>query len=176
MKPPSLEDVISMILEDVSVLGNSFTSSQPETSGRRLLHTTASHTSPMRGRALRAHHLPHNRFIRPRHHRQLVEQDDPLGDLLDKLSISGGYDGSKIFFRFELDVSKQSISSLEEIIQKPLDLLKEVEFLKNLFPSAAGVGGTDSHFQLDTDISFAASAHVGVLGESIDLYDWSCVI
>ena len=154
-----------MLLEDVlteSVTGVPEASADPVGS-RRVLRSTLDTPLPRR-RALRAHHLPHNNYIRPRRlkQRRLVgtgEEDEQ--DLLDLIHIAGGFDGREISARFELDVSRQLVSSLDELIQKPLDLLNDVDFLKSILPSA---GGDELPVSLDANISLAASAHVGVLG------------
>ena len=72
----------------------------------------------------------------------------------------------RLYYRFKLDVSKQSIASLEELIQQPLKILNAgngVGFLKHLFPPTSGT--TALPFDFDVDISLSASAHIGVLGE-----------
>lgn len=65
-----------------------------------------------------------------------------------------------------MDVSKQNIASLDEIIQKPLELLNvetgDAEFLRNLFPSSSSAS-SDLPFDFDADISLSASAHFSVL-------------
>ena len=172
--PPTLEDVISLILEDV--LGESKAvaagSADVEVAGRRALHTIGKHPvlAKRRRRALRAHHLSHNRFTRPRrlgHHTRHLQATNALGDLMDAISITGGYEGSLLFLRVELDLSKQSILEKDALIEKPLDLLSEVDFLTDLF-GGSGSGGIAG--SIDADISFSASAHVGVLGKLAQLH------
>ena len=158
---PTIERVISMLLEDVLSEGVSDTVESSPERLRRTLRSTKDSPMPRR-RALRAHHLPYNNYHRPRRLMQpRLEDDEEKSNLMDFLSVTGGYDGEMIFARFELDVSKQFVTSFDELIQKPLDLLNEIDFLKNILPSS----GTDkSPVSLDTNVSLAANAHVGVLG------------
>lgn len=178
-KPPTLEDVISMILEDI--LGESdavaSASSAQTTERRRMRHVPGtshldthhngrpSALSNGRRRALRAHHLPYNRFKRPRRlgHKHRHLSSDSAGDLIDAISVEGGYDGVSVFFRLELDVSKQAVSSLGAMLETPLDLLSEVDFLTQLFDDS----GSGSPLNIVTDISLSASAHLSVRGKSI---------
>ena len=100
---PKLEDVIAMVLEDVSVIGGLFSTSSTASSRRRSLRAASAHPLQTRRRALRAHHLPYNRFIRPR--RMSTEQrrladEDTSSDLIDDISVTGGYDGKMIFVRY----------------------------------------------------------------------------
>ena len=150
-----------MVLEDVLNEGVSDTAESSPERLRRTLRSTKDSPIPRR-RALRAHHLPHNNFIRPRRLTEhLSDIDEEKNDLMDFLSVTGGYDGEMIFARFELDVSKQIDGSLDDLIQKPLDLLNGTDFLKHMLPD---LGADTSPVSLNTDISLAASAHVGVLG------------
>lgn len=185
-KGPTLEDVISLILEDI--LGQASDTSASTTVRRhRALHehrtaravsSSSAHTTIRRGRslrsshpmtnrrkrALRSHHLPFNRFTRPKrsskHHRRLASS--VVGDLLDSLAITGGYDGNQIFFKVELDISKEVTEGLDTIIEKPLELLSEVSFLTDLFGTGSS---TTSAFSFAADISMTAGAHLGVMGE-----------
>ena len=168
-----------MILEDILGESEAIAAASPSssTTRRRALHVPGtSHLdmhhnnrpsvlSANRRRALRAHHLPYNRFKRPRRlghkHRHLTS--DSKGDLLDSISVEGGYDGEAVFFRLGLDVSKQAVASLEEMLKSPLDLLNEVDFLAQLF-DGSGSGG--SPLNINTDISLSASAHLQARGES----------
>ena len=177
---PTLEDVISMVLEDVlgenqgiSATSTAQTAQQrrmrhvPETSHMDLHHNgRPSALSNGKRRALRAHHLPHNHLKRPRRlgHKHRHLSSDPLGDLLDAISVEGGYDGTAVFFKLELDVSKQQVSSLGELLEKPLDLLSEVDFLQQLFKDDSGSG---SPLNIQTDISLSAGAHLSIRGESL---------
>ena len=125
-----------MILEDVTGVGEVKT-----------LQSTSRSLVPRR-RAVRAHHLSHNRFIRPQQVTQ-GRSSDLAGDLLDALAVTGGYDGQQLFVRLQLDLSKQSINSLDQITQKPLELLSEVDFLAKLLPDA---GGSESPVSLKADV------------------------
>jgi len=136
---PTLEDVISLILEDILGESQSIASSSSSqlAEERRLLRIGSSRVdfhhmgrpsvlSSGRRRALRAHHLPYNHFQRPR--RKML-QSDLKGDLLDSISIEGGYDGTSIFFSVKLDISKQAVDPLEIILQNPLNNIQENELL-----------------------------------------------
>lgn len=83
-------------------------------------------------------------------------QGSLVGDLLDSLSISGGYDGSQFFLKLDIDISKQYASDLDSIIERPLELLREISFVNDLFE------GDLSSISFDADISFTAGTHVGV--------------
>jgi hypothetical protein len=194
---PNLEDVISMLTEDVISESLLSSLSAAASSGRRhralhearVNHASTSH-SPLKAkrnarghralrkthpssaslhrRAPRAHHFRYNSFTRPKRRLQL---DVVTSALLDSLSITGGYDGSQIFFKLEMDVSKEVVKDLNEIILKPLRLLSEADFLSdlNLFSG----GSSETSFHLESDISFSASAHLGATGKCysyIDLY------
>ena len=80
---------------------------------------------------------------------------------MDSLSVTGWFDGAKIFIRFELDISKQAVESLDELIQAPLDILNKVDFLSNIFPGDKG----SSPINLELDLDLSASAHIGVMGK-----------
>eukprot|EP00956_Cyclotella_meneghiniana_P034230 scaffold102673_cov71-Cyclotella_meneghiniana.AAC.1 len=97
--------------------------------GRRALRKT--HPSACSPRAGRARHLPYNHFTRPPRRRRL-QTECPSIELLDGISIIGGYDGIQIFLKLELDVSKEDKEDLREVILKPLELLNEAEFLREL--------------------------------------------
>lgn len=165
--PPTLEDLIRMIKEDV--IGTVPLQSPVvvvDASGRKL-HTAQifPHHYP---RALRAHHLSHNHFIRPRRslsqERRRLEEISVVDALLDSLSVTGGYDGTMFFLRLELDVSKQfDASSLEDLLKQPLNLLRQVDFLKDLFPSPASDSDQDGDLPFNVEISVSASAHASVL-------------
>ena len=174
--PPRLEDVISMILEDIvgESEGIAAVSTSQTIQRRRMLHVPDTHhldihhngrpseLSRGRRRALRAHHLPYNRFKRPRRlghqHRHL--SSDVAGDLMDAISVEGGYDGSTVFFKLELDVSKQAVSSLDDLLKAPLDLLTEADFFESLFNSSV-----DSPLTVESDISLSAGAHISIRGK-----------
>ena len=168
---PRLEDVISLILEDILGKSQSIASSSSSqlAEERRLLRIGSSRVdfhhmgrpsvlSSGRRRALRAHHLPYNHFQRPR--RKML-QSDLLGDLLDNISIEGGYDGTSIFFSVKLDISKQAVDPLEIILQNPLDNIQENELLGNLFQTS----GSGPPKNIDIDTSVSASASVSLSGK-----------
>ena len=85
-----------------------------------------------------------------------------VGDLLDSLVVTGGYDGSKLFYKLEMDISKEVVEGLDTIIEKPLELLSEVSFLTDLFGTGSS---TTSSFDFAADISMTSGAHLGVMGE-----------
>jgi hypothetical protein len=127
--------------------------------GRRALRKT-------RRLAPRARHLRYNHFTRPPRRRRLNECSST--ELLDGLSIKGGYDGTMIFFKLELDVSKQGIEDPRELILKPLRLLSETSFLQDLNLFSEGETMVDSIFdEIDADISFSSGAHLGATGKQI---------
>ena len=155
--PPTLDDLIRMIEEDVMGLVSSPPTVVADTNGRKL-HAAQVFPHGHRRRALRAHHLPYNHFTRP----QRLLQESVLDMLLDSLSVTGGYDGTMFFIEFELDISKQfETSTIEELLAKPLDLLNEVQFLKDLFPSSASDQAGGLSFNLEVSVS--ASAHASIL-------------
>ena len=181
--PPTLEHVISMIMEDIlgEAEGISAASTSQATQRRRMMqvpgtsHLDIHHNSRPsalssgRRRALRAHHLPHNHLKRARRlgykHRHLTS--DLLGDLLDAISVEGGFDGAGIFFKLDLDISKQAVSSLENLLTMPLDVLSEVDLLQKLFPSATGSGdAVNVNSATSIDISLSASARLSIKGKS----------
>ena len=196
---PLLEDVISMLVEDVLDFGNLFTAEGCTTERRhralreaRLhratsLHATAASPAPLkivgdhRGRRAlrkthpmarhlqritpRASHLRYNHFTRPPRRRHL-QAECSSAELLDGLFIKGGYDGSQIFVKLELDVSKGAMEDLRDVILKPLQLLGETEFLQDLNLFSGGNSVIDSIFDnINADISFSAGAHMGVTGK-----------
>ena len=87
------------------------------------------------------------------------------------MTVNGSYDGTVLSLELTLDLSKQNDSfGLDDIIESPLRLLNEVPFLRSLFPQTDEMSSSSS-FQLDTDSSFSAGAHISVLGETIVLFD-----
>ena len=124
------------------------------------------HPDALSHHAPRARHLRYNHFTRPPRRRHLTEACD-CTELLDGLSIKGGYDGTRIFFKLELDVSKEAMSDLRDVILKPILLLSETDFmqdLSNLFIDGASI--VDSVFDnIEADISFSAGAHLGATGK-----------
>ena len=134
--------------------------------GRRALRTTHPAALSVRRLAPRARHLRYNRFTRPPRPRRRLHSEFNLSELLDGLSIRGGYDGSQIFFKFDLDVSKDDVGDLRNVLFRPLKLLSEASFLVDLNLSS-GHSITENVFD-DTyaDISFSSGVHLGVTGKS----------
>jgi hypothetical protein len=131
--------------------------------GKRSLRATHPSAAPHhRRRALRARHLSFNRLTRPQ--RRTQEASSALNELLDSISVKGGYDGTQVFIKFEMDVSKENVNGLDAIITKPLDLLSDNDLLSrlNLF---SGDSANETLFHLVADISFSSSAHIGVTGK-----------
>ncbi len=156
--PPFLEDVLSILFEDVAVEAGS---GSDETTPSHVPASRSSHR-----RALRANHLRHNRFIRSRRtqsQRRLEDNADTSRDLMDALSITGGYNGEELYIELEIDASKLSINSIEDLVRKPFEMLKHVEFIAALFPptNASTVGEP----LLNSIVSFSAGAHACVRGE-----------
>ena len=150
--PPSIEDVIKMISEDIlGGVDDGFSTTSPGAPRRR---------------ALRAHHLPYTRFTRPGAlgRRRLEEGSSELDDLIDSLDVGGGYDGEAIFVQVDLDLSKQVMDGLSNIIQKPLSLLNDNGMLNDVFASSGSNQSTvDLPFgSLDFDADFSAGAHLSV--------------
>ena len=136
--------------------------------GRRSLrktHPKAAVRTLHRSLAPRVRHLRFNHFTRPPRRRHLEACTST--ELLDGLSIKGGYDGSQIFFKLELDVSKGEISDIRDIILKPLQLLSESDFFNGKDFFGGGAASAASVFDnIDADISFSAGAHLGATGEN----------
>lgn len=187
---PLLEDVISMLVEDVLDFDSLFTAEgcTPERRHRALrearshLATTSHATSRVAGdhrgrRALRkshpaarglrraaprARHLRFNRFTRPPRRRR-AQSACSSTELLDGLSIKGGYDGTQIFFKLELDVSKGAMGDIREVVLKPLQLLSESDFFngKDFFSDSSAAAAATVFDNIDLDIGYSASAHMG---------------
>lgn len=153
--PPSLDDVISLLFEDIT--NEALPSSVNDSTGRRLKNTHR--------RALRAHHLHHNRFVRPQRlakQRRLNDDANPSNNLMDALSITGGYNGVELYIKLDLDVSKLAVSSIDDLVKLPFSQLENVEFLKKIFaPINNSIGEEPA---LNTSVSFSAGAHVSILG------------
>lgn len=135
--------------------------------GQRALRKTHPSAHGLHRRVLRAHHLSYNYFTRPQR-RNLQTNYSEDTELLDGLYLKGGWDGSQIFIKLELDVSEEGLEDIKEVILKPLRLLSETDFLHDLdlFDDADSV--VDSIFDgLDADISFSAGAHLGATGKYI---------
>ena len=134
--------------------------------GWRALRKT--HPTVFRGLAPRARHFRYSRFTRPP--RRRLQAECSSTELLDGLSITGGYDGTRIFFKLELDVSKNDEEDLREVILKPLQQLSKADFLQelNLFGDAESV--VDSIFDgIDADISFSSGAHMEASGKETQM-------
>lgn len=131
--------------------------------GRRALRKTHPAARSIHPVAPRARHLRYNHFTRPPRRRKLHECSSK--ELLDGLYIKGGWDGTQIFVKLELDVSKDAIDNLREVIMKPLGLLSETNFLQELDLVSGGASIVDSVFDnIEADISFSAGAHMGATG------------
>ena len=155
---PTVKDVLSLLFEEITnaALPSDADSSKDPTI-RRLKNTHR--------RALRAHHLRHNRFIRPRRlaNQRLLEDNVDLSDLIDALSVTGGYNGEELFIKLELDVSKLSVNSIEDLVRKPFEILENVKLIEALFPPTDN--STGGKPLLNSSISFSAGAHAGVRGK-----------
>ena len=189
---PLLDDVLSMVVEDVldyDSLSSSTATTRRQRAlhGARVSHPSTAHTTSRiagdhRGRlslrnthpaahgrrdlAPRAHHLRYNRFTRPQRHRRRLQDDSSITELLDNFSFKGGYDGTQIFFKLELDVSKGDVGGLRDVILKPLALLSETNFLQDLNIFSGGASSVDSVFDNTyIDISFSGGGHLGATGE-----------
>lgn len=190
---PMLEDVTSMLVEDVLDFDSlsttsgctnerrhrtlhqararaqhaiSFYSSSrtADHRGRRALRQNHPRARRLHGAAPRARHLRYNHFTRPPRRRHLQNECSST-ELLDGLLIKGGYDGTQIFFKLELDVSKENVGDPRDVILRPLHLLSEADFLKDLNLFEEGSSVVDSIFDnIDADISFLAGAHMGATG------------
>lgn len=166
--PPSIEDVIAMIQEDVfgaqggpSSEGSARVRSRRSLRSHHLPHTRSSRHQ--RDRALRAHHLPHTRFTRPRDLRsRRLESADLVEDLIDSLSVDGGFDGSMLFVRLSLDVSKDVLDGIQDLLLSPLGRISEVDFLTDVFSSGDNTS-TPFGDTISVDGAFSAGAHLTVL-------------
>lgn len=137
--------------------------------GRRALRETHPAARGLRRLAPRARHLRYSHFTRPP--RRRLQAECSSTELLDGLSITGGYDGTQVFFKLALDVSKGDKEDLREVILKPLQQLSKADFLHelNLFGDAESV--VDSIFDgIDADISFSSGAHMEATGRQAHLY------
>lgn len=165
--PPSIKDVISMLFEDIISLSGRRSNDIFQASSRRRALNAANVMPKDAHRALRAHHLRHNRFIRPRpllaNQRRLANSGGTLSELMDAISVTGGYTGDELFVKLELDVSKVSADSIDELVRKPFDLLKGVDFIKNMFPSTSMM--SESGPQVNSSVSFSAGAHASIRGK-----------
>lgn len=178
--PPSIEDVIAIIQEDVLGAQEDVLEAQDDiftTDSRRLrsrsLRALRNHHLPhtrssrhQRDRALRAHRLPFNHYTRPRNKRsrRLLEEDaleedaSRKVDLLDSLTVEGGFDGSTIYVQLSIDLSMPELHMLSDLLQRPLAALSNVEKLKNVFGQT-----NDGNSSLTLNTDFSAGAHFSVL-------------
>lgn len=133
--------------------------------GQRSLRKTHPAAHSLRSRAPRARHLRYNHFTRPSRRRL---NGCSTTELLDGLYLKGGWDGSQVFIKLELDISKESLEDARQVILKPLELLRETYFLQELNLVSGGASVMASSFDgIDADISFSSDAHMGVKGEKI---------
>ena len=155
---PSLDDVITLIKEDIANTNNNF-SAVHSRSRRALRATRATKTSPKsHGCAPRTRHLRYNYFGRPRRHLQ----EDIGSEVLDFFSVVGGYDGAQIFFEVVMDVSKQAVDDLDSLILQPLQTSNIADLLNTL--NLYNGNSSELLFDMDAEISFSSSAHLGVTG------------
>ena len=188
---PSLDDTLSMLVEDLLDYDRLYTATErrqralhraraPHTigyshatsriagnrRGQRALRQTHPTARKLRRFAPRARHLRYNHFTRPPRQRRHLQSDSPLAELLDGLSITGGYDGSQIFFKLELDVSKDDVGDLRAVVFKPLKLLSDAGFMLELNIFSGDSSVVDSIFDNTyADISFSAGAHLEAVGK-----------
>jgi hypothetical protein len=163
--PPTLNDVVSMLFEDITSLSGSSSKDYLRDSTHRSLVVANIRPKYAYHRALRARHLHHNRFIRPRPlaNQRRLDTSDANSDLtMDDISVTGGYNGAELFVKLQVDVSKVFADSIDELVRKPFDLLKNVDFMKNMFPSI-GTNGSDP--AIDSTVSFSAGAHASIRGK-----------
>lgn len=187
-EPPSVEDVIAMIQEDVfGAQGDTSAETSRRLRSRRKLRAKylshAQHTRHQRRRALRAHHLPRTKFTRPRpHSRRLAESGDLVADLIDGLAVEGGYDGEILFIRTTLDISKTNLEldDIKTLLLSPLERFNEVDFLAEVFDSSDSSESLPFVDTVSVDSDFNAGAHLSVLvgfeitaSELLNILDWS---
>ena len=133
--------------------------------GRRALRKT--HPTAHKHVAPRARHLRYNHFTRPARCR--MQGTCYNRELLDGFSIIGGYDGTQIFLKLKIDVSKQDMMDIRGAITQPLQFLTNADFLLDLNLSDHGSAIVNSIFDnIDADVSFSAGAHLGATGEQIN--------
>ena len=152
---PSIEDVISLIREEISVASDESLSTSSNSGSSR--------------RSLRAHHLRRTQYQRPRRlrderkGRSLLETTNLVENLLDGFRVDGGFDGEKIFVSLTLDLSKEAVSGVGDLLHKPLQLLgdDDASFLGEVFGFDENVNNTgfDSG-DTAANIAFSASAHL----------------
>ena len=153
-----------MLFEDITSLsGSSSKNYSHKTTRRRSLHGSNIRPKHIPHRALRARHLRNNRFIRPRPlpNRRRLDSSDTISDMMDAISVSGGYTGGELFVKLQLDVSKVFAESIDALVRKPFDLLNNVGFMKNMFPST---DVNENEAAINSSVSFNAGAHATVRG------------
>jgi hypothetical protein len=99
-----------------------------------------------------------------------------VDNLLDDFRVDGGFDGEKIFVSLALDLSKEVVSGVGDLLDKPLQLLggNDAGFLREVFGSDGNINNTgfDSG-DTAANTAFSASAHlevqVGFNVEGLDL-------
>ena len=141
---------------------------EEDSRGRRSLRKTHPDAHQHHVVAPRARHLRYNHFTRPARRRRM--QDACFNsELLDGFSIVGGYDGTQIFLKLKIDVSKQDMMDIRGAITQPLQFLTNADFLLDLNLSDHGSAIVNSIFDnIDADVSFSAGAHLGATGEQIN--------
>jgi hypothetical protein len=172
LPPPSIDDVIALIQEEVFGTGKNGGGSSEGAASSQSRRSLRSHHLPhtqgsrhQRHRALRAHHLPYNHFESPRDMRRLQSASELLEDLLDSLSVEGGYDGEMVYVRLSLDISKEDLDVIKDLLLQPLNRLSgELDFLSGIFGSD---GGSETSLPfgstVNVDVDFSVGVHVSVL-------------
>lgn len=126
-----------------------------------LPHTRSSRHQRHRG--LRAGHLPHTRYTRPKPLRtRRLNNEATSTNLIDSLSVEGGYDGSMLFVRLSLDVSKAGLELVDDLLLTPLEQITGADFLNKIFTS----GDNQTSPFADTvslEADFSAGAHLSVM-------------
>ena len=160
---PSIEDVISLIREEIDGASSNSNSAGGDSN---------SNSVSTGRRSLRAHHLRKTQYQRPRRLRErggrrLQESSgagtDLVDNLLDGFRVGGGFDGEKIFVCLALDLSKEVVSGVGDLLDRPLQILggEDAGFLSKVLGSdpSANFTGFDSS---DTagNVAFSASAHI----------------
>lgn len=85
-----------------------------------------------------------------------------MEDLVDSLSVEGGYDGSMVYVRLSLDVSKDVLDLIDDLILTPFERIAEVDLLSKIFNA-----GDDESRRFGETVTvegdFSAGAHLTVL-------------
>ena len=135
---------------------------EEDSRGRRSLRKTHPDAHQHHVVAPRARHLRYNHFTRPARRRRM--QDACFNsELLDGFSIVGGYDGTQIFLKLKIDASKRAISDTRDVVLKPLQYLSESKFFDGKDFFGSGYTVTSVFDNIETDVSFLASAHLGAM-------------